>query len=187
MFSICFHGAAILPAHETNVRQAEFDVGSHSREAMMRTDDVTDGSNIDAAINRSFSAPPDAVFRQWITPDALRLWFSPDGFIATLAETDPVPGGRWQVEMRSDAGEVYLEYGDYREIDRPKRLVFTLTPGRDSDIGPRTIVTVDFTDKGGRTEMALLQEGFESVERRDDTIEGWNECFNKLAASLAGG
>jgi uncharacterized protein YndB with AHSA1/START domain len=156
-----------------------------SEELAMRTDDVTDGSNIDVAINRSFSAAPDAVFRQWITPEGLRLWFAPDGLTVTLAETNPAPGGRWQVEMRSENGDIYLEYGDYREIDNPRRLVFTLTSGRDSEVWPRTTVTVDFTDKDGRTQMAFLQEDFESVERRDDNIEGWNECFNKLEASLA--
>jgi uncharacterized protein YndB with AHSA1/START domain len=150
----------------------------------MRTDYVTDGGNIDAVITRSFSASADLVFRQWVTPEGLRRWFAPDGFTVTLAETDPVPGGRWQVEMRSEDGEVYLEYGDYREIDSPRRLVFTLTQGHDSDVGPRTAVTVDFSDKDGRTEMAFLQEGFETAERRDGNIEGWNECFNKLEASL---
>jgi uncharacterized protein YndB with AHSA1/START domain len=135
-------------------------------------------------IDRSFSAPADVVFRQWITPGDLRYWFAPNGFTVTLAETDPVPGGRWQVEMRSEDGEVYLEYGDYREIDRPRRLVFTLTQGHGSDVGPRMTVTVDFTGKGNRTKMAFLEEGFETVERRDGNIEGWNECFDKLEARL---
>jgi uncharacterized protein YndB with AHSA1/START domain len=151
----------------------------------MRTRDTTDGSNIDAAINRSFSASAEAVFRQWTTPEGLRLWFAPAGFTVTLAETDAVPGGEWQVEMRSEDGEVYLEYGDYREIVSPRRLVFTLTQGHDSDVGPRTAVTVDFTDRGNRTDMAFLQEGFETVQRRDGNIEGWNECFDKLEAHLA--
>lgn len=150
----------------------------------MRTDDMTDGSNIDAVINRSFSAPARMVFDQWITVDGLRAWFAPAGFDVTFAETDPVPGGKWQVEMRSPDGAVYLEYGEYREIVPAKRLVFTLTQGHDADIAPRTTVTVDFSDKGDRTEIAFLQEGFETVERRDSNIGGWQECFDNLAVRL---
>jgi uncharacterized protein YndB with AHSA1/START domain len=100
----------------------------------------------------------------------------------TLAEADPVEGGRWQVEMRSDKGEVYLEYGDYREIDSPRKLVFSLTSVLGSEVGPRTMVTVGLAGDGNRTAMAFLQEGFETVERRDDNVRGWNECFDKLEA-----
>jgi uncharacterized protein YndB with AHSA1/START domain len=148
----------------------------------MRIDDQTDGSNIDARIDRSFSASPDLVFKQWITAENLSLWFAPSGFAVTLAEADPVEGGRWQVEMRSDKGEVYLEYGDYREIDSPRKLVFSLTSVLGSEVGPRTMVTVGLAGDGNRTAMAFLQEGFETVERRDDNVRGWNECFDKLEA-----
>ncbi|MDB5523367.1 MAG: polyketide cyclase [Rhizobium sp.] len=151
----------------------------------MRMDDVTDGSNIDAIISRSFSAPVGTVFNQWTSVDGLRAWFAPDGFMVTFCETSAAVGGSWQVELRSEDGEVYLEYGEYREISRPDRLVFTLTQAHNAEIGPRTTVTVDFSDKASHTEIAFLQEGFESVERRDDNVEGWNECFNKLEASLA--
>jgi uncharacterized protein YndB with AHSA1/START domain len=151
----------------------------------MRMDDVTDGGNIDANISRSFDASVERVFDQWVDADALRTWFAPNGFTVTFCETSAVVGGRWQVEMRSEDGEVYLEYGEYCAIARPRRLVFTLTQGHSSDIGPRTTVTVDFNDKDGGTEIAFLQEGFETVERRDGNVEGWNECFDKLEASLA--
>lgn len=151
----------------------------------MRIDDVTDGSNIDAVIDRFFGAPPDRVFRQWIAAESLRLWFAPDGFTVTLAEANPVEGGQWQVEMRSDDGAVYLEYGAYRRIDSPTKLIFSLTSVLGSDVGPRTSVTVAFTARGAGTEMAFLQEGFETVERRDANIQGWNECFDKLEAVVA--
>lgn len=150
----------------------------------MRTGDTTDGSNIDAVIDRTFDAPPQTVFDQWVTVDGLRSWFSPDGFEVTLVEIDPVPGGRWQVEMRSDEGGIVLEYGDYREVRPGERLVFTLTAGQDAEIGPRTTVSVDFLALDGRTEMHFLQEGFGSVERRDANVEGWGECFDRLAARL---
>jgi uncharacterized protein YndB with AHSA1/START domain len=151
----------------------------------VRIDDTTDGGNIDATLNRSFGASAEIVFRQWITVEGLQAWFAPDGFDVTLAETEPVVDGRWQVEMRSAGGEVHLEYGNYRDIVPAQRLVFTLTQGHDAEIGPRTTVSVDFIDTDGRTQMAFLQQGFDTVERRDANLEGWSECFNKLEALLA--
>lgn len=150
----------------------------------MRTGDTTDGSNIDVIIDRIFDAPARTVFDQWIAADGLRAWFAPDGFDVMLVEVHPVPGGRWQVEMRSDEGEVYVEYGDYRELRPGERLVLTLTQGLGAEIGPRTTVSVDFVGLDGRTEMHFIQEGLETVERRDDNIEGWRECFDKLEARL---
>jgi uncharacterized protein YndB with AHSA1/START domain len=151
----------------------------------MRTGDTTDGSNIDVVIDRSFDAPARAVFDQWITADALRSWFAPDGFEVTLVETNPVPGGRWQSEMRTFDGNVYLEYGEYRDILPGERLVLTLTQGLGAEIGPRTIVSVDLVALNGRTEMHFMQEGLETVERRDENAEGWRQCFDKLEARLA--
>lgn len=150
----------------------------------MRLGDTTDGSNIDVVIDRAFDAPARTVFDQWVTADGLRNWFAPDGFEVTLVEAVPVPGGRWQVEMRSNEGQVYLEYGDFREIRPGERLVMTLTQGLGAEIGPRTTVSVDFVASNGRTEMHFMQEGLETVERRDSNIEGWQECFDKLAARL---
>jgi uncharacterized protein YndB with AHSA1/START domain len=166
------------------IRAAGLPVTTSDGRKTMRIGDTTDGSNIDAVIDRAFDAPAKTVFDQWVTVDGLRSWFAPDSFEVTLVEIDPVAGGRWQVEMRSIEGEIYLEYGEYRDIRPAERLVLTLTQGLGAEIGPRTTVSVDFAPVNGRTEMHFLQEGLETVERRDNNIEGWQECFDKLATRL---
>ena len=153
----------------------------------MRVDDHADGGNIDAAIRRSFDAPAARVFDAWLQPDMLSEWFAPAGFSVTLAETTPVAGGSWQVELRSEAGEVYHEYGRYREIARPSRIALTFTQAHGADVEPCMDVTVDLRETGGRTEMSFRQEGFRTTERRDGTLQGWQECFDKLEARLAAG
>jgi len=47
-------------------------------------------------------------------------------------------------------------------------------------------VTVTFVDHGGKTKMVFRQVFFESVEERDGRRGGWTECFDRLAAHLAG-
>ena len=153
----------------------------------MRADDHTDGSNIDASIRRSFAATADEVFDAWLQPEQLAEWFAPEGFEVTLAETAPIPGGEWQVELRSDDGEVYHEYGRYTEIARPRRIALTFTQVHGADVEPSMEVTVDLAERDGRTEMSFCQEGFRTVERRDGTAQGWQQCFDKLEAHLAPG
>jgi uncharacterized protein YndB with AHSA1/START domain len=132
-------------------------------------------------IVRVFDAPRELVFRNWVEAENVRTWFVPDGFSVTLSEIDARPGGRWRVKYQSDAGELYEEHGEFREVVKPEKLVFTLTQqdGR-GNTGPETVVTVVFIEKGSQTEMIFNQTGFDSVARRDGNAEGWQECFGKL-------
>lgn len=47
-----------------------------------------------------------------------------------------------------------------------------------------TLVTVEFLDRAGATEVVLLHELFPSEPARDDHDKGWNGCLDKLAAIL---
>jgi len=49
------------------------------------------------------------------------------------------------------------------------------------------LVTVTFEDLGGKTRMTLRHEGLPAGEMSDGANAGWNEAFDKLAASLARG
>jgi uncharacterized protein YndB with AHSA1/START domain len=137
-------------------------------------------------IARTFDAPRDLVFRHWVRPEDLSTWFAPEGFTVTGCEVDARPGGRWRVEFKSAAGQVHREYGEFREIVAPQRLVFTLTQqDGDGNTGPETLVTVTFAEQGAKTEMTFEQTGFESAPARDGNAEGWKECFDKLRQHLS--
>ena len=43
----------------------------------------------------------------------------------------------------------------------------------------KTVVTVEFIDLDGRTEVKLLHEGFSSEEFSSRHTEGWNEAFDR--------
>lgn len=135
---------------------------------------------------RTFDAPRELVFREWISPDEVRTWFAPDGYTVTRCMIDARPGGAWRVEFESADGETHAEFGIFECVEPPERLVFTLTqsagPGR---TGPRTRITVTFFDRGGKTEMRFEQTGYRSESMRDANAEGWSECFAKLDGRLA--
>lgn len=135
---------------------------------------------------RLFGAPRELVFANWIRAEDLGDWFAPYGFTVTRCEVDARQGGKWLVEYRSETGEVHREFGEYREIVPPGRLVFTLTQqdGR-GNTGPETPVTVILVEQGAKTEMRFEQSGFTAADMRDGNAEGWNECFAKLDGVLS--
>jgi uncharacterized protein YndB with AHSA1/START domain len=133
------------------------------------------------SIVRLFDAPRELVFESWLRTHSLSAWFAPNGFTVTSCDVDVRQGGRWMVEYRSEAGDVHREFGEYREIARPERLVFTLTQqDGHGNTGPQTLVTVALTQHGTKTEMRFEQSGFTAADVRDDNAEGWGECFAKL-------
>ena len=69
------------------------------------------------------AAPVEAVFRAWIDPEALKLWWGPGGFTVPHAETDPRPGGRYRIAMQSPGRPVQYLCGAYVELVPPRRLV----------------------------------------------------------------
>ena len=108
---------------------------------------------IQLTMTRRFNAPPAAVFDAWTNPEVLRRWFAagPDAECAE-AVVDLRPGGAYRLAMKVPTGDVYVCIGEYVEIDRPKRLVFTWRwegmPAEGDGVGGST-VALDFARKRG--------------------------------------
>jgi uncharacterized protein YndB with AHSA1/START domain len=134
-------------------------------------------------IARTFDAPRRLVFKAWSQPEMLARWWGPRGFTLPACQMDFRPGGAFRFRMRSPEGTDHRLQGVYREIVEPERLVFTWAwedeAGR---LGPETLVTLSFADRGGKTELTLRQGVFESVTARDQHHGGWSECLDRLAA-----
>lgn len=104
--------------------------------------------------------------------------------MVTACEVSAHSGGRWRVEFRAADGTECLEYGEFREVVEPQRLVFTLTHIEGRSVRLETLVTVTFTAVGSSTRMTFQQTGFDTPIRRDEHREGWSERFKKLVAHL---
>ncbi len=48
-----------------------------------------------------------------------------------------------------------------------------------------TLVTVDFVDRDGTTELILTQEGFPHEVSREDHSTGWTGCFDSMERLLS--
>ena len=133
-------------------------------------------------ISRIFAAPREKVFRAWTDPKTLKLWFGPPGYKTTSAEVDLRLGGGFRLTLQKPNGDTVSAFGTFREIRPSERLVCSWNWDY-NDIG-ETILTLEFRDAGGETELILSHERFPTIEQRDGHNTGWTGCFDKLEEFL---
>ena len=74
--------------------------------------------------------------------------------------------------------------GEYREVDAPERLVFTVSDQPGDELFELVIVMLD--DLGdGRTQMRFEQRGSMSPEQYERATEGWGTFFDRFEERLA--
>jgi uncharacterized protein YndB with AHSA1/START domain len=137
-------------------------------------------------IRHVFNAPRQKVFEAWTTPELLTQWFHPqEGFRVTLAEVDLREGGEYRIGLQPPGEErILVVSGEYQEIQSPEKLVFTWMWESDDPDQEDTLVTLEFFDRGGNTELVLTHERFANAEARDQHAIGWEGCLSGLVAFI---
>jgi uncharacterized protein YndB with AHSA1/START domain len=159
--------------------------------------DTASAAGKELVITREFDAPRELVWKAWTEPEHFMRWWGPKDFTSPAAKMDLRVGGRYLWCMRSSDGQEFWVSGVYREIVAPERLVYTdsfadaegnLVPathyGMGADVPMEMQVTVSLEDIGGKTRMTLWHAGIPEGELSEMSSAGWNESFDKLAASL---
>lgn len=130
-------------------------------------------------VQREIAAPAEDLFDAWLDAQSLGSWLRPSGVRETRAETEPRVGGTFRIVMVDDESSI-AHTGTYREIDRPRRLVFTwsspATRFRES------IVTVTFQPASkSSTVVEIHQVGLPDEEARTSHHAGWSDVLGELA------
>ena len=135
-------------------------------------------------LTRTFAAPREKVFRAWTDPEELKKWWGPPGYATPSVEVDLRAGGKYRLGMRKlPDGLIFYLAGTYREVRPPEKLVYTWQWEAKPELGD-TLVTVEFHDRGGSTEIVLTHELFPSEKVRQDHERGWSSGLDKLAKIL---
>jgi uncharacterized protein YndB with AHSA1/START domain len=142
-------------------------------------------SPVTLQLRRAIRATPARVFQAWTTPAEMKKWKAPGDLSVAVAEVDLRVGGRYRVHMRAPDGTEHRVGGTYRVVDPPRKLVYTWLWDTNPDMG-ETVVTVEFRDLGGSTEVVLTHELFPTEADRKEHEMGWTGSFEKLDALLAG-
>ena len=151
-------------------------------------------AGISLKVTKTINAPRAKVFAAWTQPELLHQWWGAhERFSAPIAEVDLKVGGKYRFGMLEPGKDApYVSYSVYQEIDEPEKLVFTWAfekmPGDDADFVPaETLVTVEFIEKDGATEVVVTHERFPDEHMRDEHQGGWSGCRNSLERFLVSG
>jgi len=139
-------------------------------------------------ITRVFDAPRELVYQAWTEPGRFARWFGPRG-LTTPAERvvmDVRPGGSWRATLCGEEGFEATLDGTYREVAGPRRLVFTTGDPDNPGDGPASVVTIELSERDGRTTMLFHQYGVNTEpEHAEQARQGWIEFFDRLGEHLA--
>jgi uncharacterized protein YndB with AHSA1/START domain len=131
-------------------------------------------------IERAYNASPEEVFDAWTSPEVLRRWWAvhPEG-TTPVAEVDLRVGGSYRLSMEGPDGERHTVQGQYSEVDRPHRLVYSWQWELDAGgLGPASTVTVELHPDGERTNVVLEHSGLPDAASRDRHAQGWAACMD---------
>lgn len=147
-----------------------------------RTSDEALAELRDFTLTRVVNAPRDRAFLAFVEPARMKQWWAPRGYKMLSCTLDLREGGAWRMRIQSEeTGNILSEAGIYRAIREPERLSFTHSWLRaNGTLTPPTLVTVDFTDRRGKTEISFRQTDFPSSASCRLHEEGWGSSLDLL-------
>jgi uncharacterized protein YndB with AHSA1/START domain len=142
---------------------------------------MADESLVTLQVSHRFTAAPERVFDAWLDPETAGKWLfaTPTGQMVRV-DIDARVGGKFVFTDRRD-GEDVEHVGEYLEIDRPRRLVFTFGVPKYSPVMTR--VTIDITPTDTGCDLTLTHDGV-LPEWASATETGWTMILGQLERSL---
>ncbi len=134
-------------------------------------------------VSHRFDAAPERVFDAWLDPARAGRWLfaTADGEMQRV-QIDARVGGRYAIVERRPNGDA-AHFGRYLEIDRPRRLVFTLAMEEDADQGDR--ITVEIVADGSGSVLTLTHEmAAEHAEYAGPAESGWTMALAAVGRHL---
>ena len=125
-------------------------------------------------VRRTIAASAEELFDAWLDPESLAVWMRPGATQKTTVRVDPRVGGEFEIIMHTPGGPV-PHTGSYREISRPRRLVFTWNSEHANHID--SLVTVEFRPARGATEIVLTHERLPDAEAVAKHNGGWSDIL----------
>lgn len=134
-------------------------------------------SNTNAVVVYNFNITSDKVFEAWLDPEKVKEWMFPKGDIQRV-EIDGRVGGSFSfVDLRD--GKEIDHRGEYVEIDRPKRLVFTWGIPKESPDSARVNIDIVWTKTGCK--LTLTHElHLEWSDFAPQTEQAWRNMLEAM-------
>jgi uncharacterized protein YndB with AHSA1/START domain len=143
---------------------------------------ATDQGTPALVVRRQIPVPRERVFQAWLDSESLAQWMRPGDSTHATVTVDPRVGGGFRIVMDGGSHGCVEHTGEYLSIEPPTRLSFTWI-SKHTDQRP-TVVTIEFHEREGGTELVLTHRGLpprEVVGHR----QGWTDIVRLLEAVVS--
>ena len=132
-------------------------------------------------LHRVLRAPPERIYRAFLSADAMAKWLPPHGFFATVHEMDNRVGGSYRMSFTNlTTGDSHAFGGEYLELVPNERLRYNATFD-DPNLPGTMQTTVTLQPVFCGTEMTAVQEGIPAMIPAAACYMGWQESLVLLA------
>jgi uncharacterized protein YndB with AHSA1/START domain len=131
-------------------------------------------------LERRMPATTEVAWRALTEPRALASWFWPASF-ATQVTAEVRVGGSFELRAQGAPLDGFGVGGTYLVVEPPARLDFSWRwHGEDEE----TSVEIELSEVDDGSLLVLRHSGFADEAERDQHIQGWNDCLDRLDAHL---
>jgi len=132
-------------------------------------------------LHRVLRAPPERVYRAFLTADAMAKWLPPNGFTGRVHHLDARVGGNFRMSFTNfTTGQSHSFGGEYLELVPNERIRYT-DKFDDPNLPGVMQATVSLTAVSCGTELHVVQEGIPDVIPVEACYLGWQESLVLLA------
>jgi uncharacterized protein YndB with AHSA1/START domain len=126
----------------------------------------------------SIDATPETVWEFFVDPQKLCRWKGMN------ADLEPHAGGLYRCEVIPG----HTARGEYVELDRPHRLVFTWGWDGNDKVPPgSSTVEVELTPEGSGTRLRFVHKDLPDAEQVASHAHGWDHYLPRLEVAAGGG
>lgn len=144
---------------------------------------MSEGPTTILEMARVFNAPREIVYRAFLDPDQLSMWFGPVGYTVPkeTIDIDARPGGHYNLVMVNDENPEETSPVAATVIDVVEN---ELLVGEEEWEGATLTMRLEFSEEeDGATTVALRQGPF-TKGMGEGAREGWSSSFDRLDALL---
>ena len=124
-------------------------------------------------LDRVLKAPPERIYRAFLTPEALAKWIPPHGFTCAVHHMDAKVGGGFRMSFTNFATQQgHSLGGEYLALVPNTRLRYTDTFD-DPNLPGTLTVAIDLTAVSCGTALAIVQDGIPDAIPVEMCYLGW--------------